>query len=57
MQKIINFINKSYKHIIIAFGKLRNRYRKVEFIFTSKSALCNGYFIVEGKGVKHCKYT
>ncbi len=56
MKKIINFINKTYEHIIIAFAKLRNRYKTVEFIFSSKACLCNGYFIVEGKGKKHSKY-
>lgn len=57
MKKTINFINKTYEHIIIAFELLRQRYKTVEFIFSSKGALCKGYFIVEGKGVRHFKYT
>lgn len=57
MKKTINFINKTYKHIILAFDKLRKRYKTVEFIFSLRGVLCTGYFIVEGKGVKHLKYT
>lgn len=57
MKKVINFINKTYKHIILAFEALRKRYKKVEFTFSSKGSLCNGWFIVEGRGNRYFKYT
>lgn len=56
MKKTINFINKSLKHIILAFNRLKNRYLKVEFVFTKKELLCNGYFIVEGNGRRKLKW-
>ena len=57
MKKVINFINRTKEQIRQAFAKLKQRYKKVEFLYTCIHGMCNGWFIVEGSGKRWSKYT
>jgi hypothetical protein len=42
----IQFQNRTEKSFRLAYMSLKNRYRKVKFVFTNIHGLFSGYFIV-----------
>jgi len=55
MNKIINFVNRTKEQILQFFALLRERYRKVRFVYFYYNGFCQGWFEVENR-IKRQKY-
>lgn len=49
MKKIISFVNRTKEQIYSAFGLLKRKWRKVEFVCRIINGLFVGHFILEGE--------
>jgi len=56
MKKAIYFYNRTKEQIRQSFAKLKQRYYKVEFLYSMSQGMCNGWFIVQGSGKSYSKY-
>lgn len=54
--KHITFLFRTLDQLKISLYKLRKRYKNVKLIKKLYNGWYNGYFIVEGNGVRYLKY-